>query len=97
MFRKLGLIPSSGEGEDTYSTLLGTLQRANSNLWDPTEYVSPPPSPEDGNRSSFRNIVDKVRNPSKSECHTPSSELFITEMLCSGGYLKGPRFWRWNS
>jgi hypothetical protein len=45
-FRKLDLFPSSGEGrEDTYS--VGPL-RAN-------------PSPEDGNRSSFRNVVFSIQ------------------------------------
>jgi hypothetical protein len=44
---------------------------------------SPPPSPEDGNRSSFRNVVlsripddGKVQKPSNSVCYTPSSEPF---------------------
>jgi hypothetical protein len=44
------------------------------------------PSPEDGNRSSFQNIVyynylkfqtmDKVHGPSDSECYAPFSEFF---------------------
>jgi hypothetical protein len=44
-----------------------------------------PPTPEDGNRSSFRNAVfyffeyltvNKVRKPSNSECYTPPSVQF---------------------
>jgi hypothetical protein len=46
-----GLFSSSGEGETP--TLLGSLERANLNHW--TEGF--PPSPEDGNRPSFRNVV----------------------------------------
>jgi hypothetical protein len=44
------------------------------------------PSPEEGNRSSFRNVVfysylefrtmNKVQKPSDSDCYTPSSEPF---------------------
>jgi hypothetical protein len=41
------------------------------------------PSPEDGNRSSFRNVVfleylkmDKVQKPSNPKCYNPSSEPF---------------------
>jgi hypothetical protein len=43
----------------------------------------PPPPPEDGNRSSFRNVVfllpkhrtmENVQEPSKSVCYTPKSE-----------------------
>jgi hypothetical protein len=52
MFRKLDLFPSSGEGggEDTYS--VGPLWEC----W--SQFISsPPPSSEDGNRSSFRNVV----------------------------------------
>jgi hypothetical protein len=47
-FRKLDLFPSSGEGggEDTQ---LGPLERANLNHWSP--------SPEEGKRSCFRNVV----------------------------------------
>jgi hypothetical protein len=46
-FRKLDLFPSSGEGggEDTYS--VGPLIKSKAQS----------PSPEDGNRSSFRNVV----------------------------------------
>jgi hypothetical protein len=47
-FRKLDLFPSSGEGVKT-PTQLGRLERANLSHWSP-------PSPEDGNRSSFQNV-----------------------------------------
>jgi hypothetical protein len=49
-FRKLDLFPSSGEGGEKTPTQLGPLERANLSH-------SSPPSPEDGNRSSFRNVV----------------------------------------
>jgi hypothetical protein len=54
-FRKLDLFLSSGE-EGRTPTLLGPLERANLNHW-PTPVRLPPPSLEDGNRSSFRNAV----------------------------------------
>jgi hypothetical protein len=59
-FRKLDLFQFSGEGGGKTPTQLGPLEKANLKLFlrGPTEYVSsPPPSPEDGNRSSFRNVV----------------------------------------
>jgi hypothetical protein len=43
-FRKLDLFPSAAEVVQLF-------------LRDPTGYVSSPTSPEDGNRSSFRNAV----------------------------------------
>jgi hypothetical protein len=53
-FRKLDLFPSSGEGRET-PTLLGHLQRANLYHW--ARVGVSLPSSEDGNRSSFRNVV----------------------------------------
>jgi hypothetical protein len=57
---ELDLFPFSGEGETP--TLLDPLERANLSHWrlalskEPkTTYVSP--SPEDGNKTSFRNAV----------------------------------------
>jgi hypothetical protein len=53
--------------------------------------VSPVPSPEDGNRSSFKNAVllflehrtmDKVQKPSSPECHILLSEPFKDYRLC---------------
>jgi hypothetical protein len=38
-------------------TQLGPLERANLNHWSVSRCLLPPPLPEDGNRSSFRNIV----------------------------------------
>jgi hypothetical protein len=49
-FRKLDLLPSSGEGKMT-STLWGSLERDNLRV------CVIFPSPEDGSRSSFRNVV----------------------------------------
>jgi hypothetical protein len=46
---ELDLFPSSGEGETP--TLLGPIERPNLNHW-----IQCPPSPEDGNRYSLRNI-----------------------------------------
>jgi hypothetical protein len=46
-FRKLDLFPSSGEGEGEHTYSVGPLR----------ESQSQSPSPEDGNRSSFRNVV----------------------------------------
>jgi hypothetical protein len=52
-------------------------------------WVPPAPSPEGGNRSSFRNVVfcfleyrtlDKVQKPNSPECHIPSSEPFKVYM-----------------
>jgi hypothetical protein len=69
-------------------TLLGPIERANLNQ----------SSSEDGNRSSFRNVVffhcyvgkirtmDKVRKPNISVCYTPSSEsysIYIDLLVCS--------------
>jgi hypothetical protein len=53
---------------------------------DPTAFVFPTFSPEDGNRSSFWNAVfiseyetmDKVQKSSDSSCNKPSSEPFTT-------------------
>jgi hypothetical protein len=59
--------------------------RANFNPWTQHSRCTFPVSPEEGNRSSFRNAVssfveyrtmDKVRKPSNSEGYTPSSEPF---------------------
>jgi hypothetical protein len=73
-------------------TLLGPLERANLNHWT-QESRCLPPSPEDGNRSSFRNVVflssnslesgrwTKSEKPINSVCYTPSSEPY-------GIYLK---------
>jgi hypothetical protein len=56
------------------------------------------PSPEDGNRSSFRNVVlfsllefqtmDKVQKTSNPECHTPSSEPFRIYTFSVEGILE---------
>jgi hypothetical protein len=54
-FQKLDLFPSSGEVRET-PILLGPLERANLNHWINRVDVSLP-SPEDGNKSSFRNIM----------------------------------------
>jgi hypothetical protein len=70
----MDLVPFSREEE-------GTLARANLQVqWDPTEYL-PPPSPEDGTRYSFRNIVfssfynirgqTEPKNPAIGGCSTP--------------------------
>jgi hypothetical protein len=47
---------------------------------DPTEQMSPSPSPEDGNRSSFRNAMffripddGQIKKPINSKGYTPSS------------------------
>jgi hypothetical protein len=50
-FQKLDLLPSSGDRGRETPTLLGPLDRAN------REGVSLPLSPEDGSRSSFRNVM----------------------------------------
>jgi hypothetical protein len=57
MFRKLDLFPSSGEGEDTYS--VGSLKELTSITGPTTDQQSRCllPSPEDGNGSSFQNVV----------------------------------------
>jgi hypothetical protein len=82
MFRKLYRFPSSGEWKET-PTLLGPLERAQLNHGTISKgpnrvYVSLP-SPEKGNRSSFRNVVfwylefqamNKFQKPSSSECYT---------------------------
>jgi hypothetical protein len=61
-FRKLGLFPSSGEGEEKIPTQLGPLEK--DGLWFRLTLSKGPnwvgvfsPSPEDGNRCSFRNVV----------------------------------------
>jgi hypothetical protein len=54
-FRKLDPFPSSGEERKT-PTLLSPLERANLNHWSNIVGFSLP-SPEDGNISSFRNIL----------------------------------------
>jgi hypothetical protein len=68
VFQKLYLSPSSDEGKET-PTLLGLSERANLNHWTITGWsrsvlIKGPnkvdislPSPEDGDRSSFQNIV----------------------------------------
>jgi hypothetical protein len=80
MFRKLDLFPPSDEGRDT-TTLLGPLERANLNHWTTGSNRAGVsfPSPEDGNTSSFPEVVfssylefrtmDKVNKPSNSECY----------------------------
>jgi hypothetical protein len=74
------LFPSSGEvARDTYS-----VWSVRKNDWgyvfpmDPTEKVSPTPSPEDGNRPSFHNVVflkhqtmDKFQKTHYPKCQTP--------------------------
>jgi hypothetical protein len=50
-------------------------------LMDPTEYVSPTPSPEDENRSSFTNVVFfripyNIQNPGNPGFYKPLSEPF---------------------
>jgi hypothetical protein len=77
-------------------TLLGPLERANLNHSSlskgPNRVGVSLPSPEDGNRSSFLNVVfllsylevramNKVHKPSDSECYTPSSESFRIELV----------------
>jgi hypothetical protein len=61
--RKMDLFPSSGEGRKT-PTLLGPLEGANLNhdlslalSKGPNRVGVFPPSPENGSRSSFRNVV----------------------------------------
>jgi hypothetical protein len=66
-FRKLDLFPSSGEGGQKTPTQLGPSERANLNHW---VGVFSPSSPEEGNRSSFRNVVffgilDDGKSPEK--------------------------------
>jgi hypothetical protein len=64
-FRKLDLFPSSGEGGGGGKIPIkwGPLVIANHNPWRLALYKGPnrvgvsPPSPEDGNRSSFLNVV----------------------------------------
>jgi hypothetical protein len=51
-FRKMGLFPSSRDGGKT-PTQLGPLDRANLNHWVGVF----PLTPENGNRSSFQNVV----------------------------------------
>jgi hypothetical protein len=73
-FRKLDLFPSSGEGRDTYS--VGSRRKIEVSSKGPNR-VGVSPSPEDGNRFSFRNDVlsryleyltmDKVQKPCNSE------------------------------
>jgi hypothetical protein len=76
---EIDLFPCSGERQET-PTLLRPLQRANLNEWcsEGTKRVGVSlPSPEDGERSSFRSFVfssylelqtiDKVHKPSDSE------------------------------
>jgi hypothetical protein len=71
------------------SALLGALKGANLDLSKGPKIVDASfPLPEEGNRSSFRNVVfsahldfwtmDKVHKPSDSECYAPSSESFRT-------------------
>jgi hypothetical protein len=67
---------SSGEGMEQTPTQLGPLERANLNHW--TRASVPLPSHEDGNRSSFRNVVfssnlefltmDKAHKPCDFKC-----------------------------
>jgi hypothetical protein len=83
MFRKLNLFPSSGETRET-PTLLGPLERADVQWLRLALSIGAKrvdvslPSPENGKRSSFGNVVfswllefqtiDKAHKPSDSEC-----------------------------
>jgi hypothetical protein len=73
-FRKLDLFPSSGEGggEDNQ---LGPLERANLNH----------SSPEEENRSSFRNVVFS-RIPDDGKVPNPSNSVSLTTVW-NAGYL----------
>jgi hypothetical protein len=85
--------PSVSPGECCYSTLIHvTVQwlRLSLSKWSNGVCISP--SPENGNRSSYRNFVfsslleyrtiDKVQNPSNSERHTfPRRISFAAEIL----------------
>jgi hypothetical protein len=88
------LFPSLGEGRET-SSLLGPLERANLNcslvrwLQGPNKAVVSLPSPEEGSRSSSRNVfskylefrtMDEIPEPSGTEGYTPSSEPFTSRM-----------------
>jgi hypothetical protein len=76
------LPPSSREERKTL-TLLDILEKADLDYWTKQSRCLSS-SPEDGNRSNFRNFVfssylrfremDKGHKPSNSECYTPSSE-----------------------
>jgi hypothetical protein len=82
------MFPFSGEGRETSDSMgpnrVGICWVPH-NHWPKRVCVSVP-SPEDVNRSSFRNIeffnylefrtMDKVQKPSDSECYAPSSEPF---------------------
>jgi hypothetical protein len=65
-FRKLDLFPSSGVGGEKTPTQWLSLARTMGPNW---EGVFSPPSPEDGNRSSFRNVFfgipDNGKTPEK--------------------------------
>jgi hypothetical protein len=86
----MDIFPSSDEGRQA-PTSLGPLDKVNK--WiklalskEPSRVGVSLSSPDDGNRSSFRNLVfssylefrtiDKVHNPSYSECYTTSSETY---------------------
>jgi hypothetical protein len=63
-FRKLDVFPSSGEGKETPTVLGPPLERSNLNHWTRLALAKGPskagvslPSPEDGNRSSFPNLL----------------------------------------
>jgi hypothetical protein len=71
-FRKLDVFPSSDEGAPT---LLGPLERANLNQW--TQQSRRLPSPEDENRSRFRNVVFLSSNSLESGRWTKSENPLI--------------------
>jgi hypothetical protein len=88
-FRKLDLFPSSGEGVgNTYSVGAVRLLRLGVSNGPKRVGVSHP-SPEGGNRYSFRNIMfleygtmDKDQKPSNPECHNRSATQAILSPLC---------------
>jgi hypothetical protein len=78
-----GLFPLSGILENTTFRNLDLFPSSGEGGGEDTYSVGSPPSPEDGSRSSFRNVVfsripddGKVPKPSNSVCYTPSSEPF---------------------
>jgi hypothetical protein len=87
MFPKLDLFPASGRGRgETIPTLSGPFERAKSGdrltlSKGPNRVgVYPPPSPEDGNRSSFRNVVCFVVSRIPDDGQSPKNPVIMNIM-----------------